>query len=78
MKWVKNTKGKDDAMLTLSVISLAVILFKIIFANLTFGEVTLGGVDGTTIAAVLAPTLGAYVARRHSDRSKDNKDENKQ
>lgn len=73
MNWMLNTKGKQDAMLTLSVASLAVILLKFFLSEMSFGPVVFGQLDGGVIAAILTPTLGAYVARRYTDSKKDNK-----
>lgn len=67
MKWMLNSQGNPDAMLTLGVYSLAVILLKFLGSEMTFGPVTFGQLDGSVVAAILAPTLGAYVARRYTD-----------
>lgn len=67
MKWIENTNGKPDAILTLSVISLAVVLFKFFFSEISLGPLQMGNLDGGVVTAILAPTLAAYVARRHSD-----------
>lgn len=70
--WIKNTSGKPDAMLTFAVAGLGVVLTKFLMTgiSLTFGghPMDFGTIDGTSIAAILTPTLGAYVARRHTDR----------
>lgn len=70
--WIKNTSGKPDAMLTLSITGFAVILLKILAAGVTLQlagrDFGFGTIDGTTIAALLTPTLGAYVGRRYTDR----------
>lgn len=65
--WLKNTAGKADAMLTLSVVTLGTILFKFLFSEMSVGPVTFGQLDGAVIAALLAPTLGSYCARRYTD-----------
>jgi hypothetical protein len=69
--WIKNTDGKPDAMLTFAAIAFAVVIFKFLLAGVSFKikgqDVSAGQVDASTIAALLTPTLGAYVARRHSE-----------
>lgn len=67
MNWMNNSQGKPDAMLTLGVVSLAVVLFKFFVSEMSFGHVVFGQLDGMVIAAILTPTLGAYVARRYTD-----------
>lgn len=74
MNWMLNTKGKADAMLTLSVASLAVVLLKFFLSEMSFGSVVFGQLDGGVIAAILTPTLGAYVARRYTDSKSEKKD----
>jgi len=67
MTWITNTNGKPDAILTLSVVTLGVVLFKFFVSEMSFGPIVFGQIDGGTIAALLTPTLGAYVARRYTD-----------
>lgn len=76
MKWMKNSQGNEDAMLTLGVVSLGVILFKFLFSEMSFGSVAFGNLDGMVIASILTPTLGAYCARRYSDSVTGKKDQN--
>lgn len=73
MNWMKNTSGSEDAMLTLSVVTLGIVLLKFLVSEMSIGSLVFGQLDAGVIAALLTPTLGAYVARRHSDRmqSKD-------
>jgi hypothetical protein len=77
MFWmIRNSAGKPDSMLTFSIISLGTVLVKVLAAGLVVQlankSVTIGGIDGTTIAALLSPTLGSYVARRYTDRKFEN------
>lgn len=69
---LKNTDGKPDAVFTMAVWAFLVVLVKVLFAgsSVTIGEHVFGAgeIDGGVIAAILTPTLGAYVMRRHSDR----------
>jgi hypothetical protein len=66
-----NSDGKKDGVLTMAVWCIVVILAKLLLAGITFKfngkDVNLGGVDAGVIAALLTPTLGAYVARRMTD-----------
>lgn len=70
--WIRNTDGKPDAVLTMALWCLVVILVKLVFSGfaLTVGtwSIGAGSVDGGIIAALLSPTLGAYVARRYTDK----------
>ena len=70
--WIRNTDGKADAVLTMTLWCLVVILMKLVFSGftLTVGtwNVGAGSIDGGMVAALLSPTLGAYVARRYTDR----------
>lgn len=76
--WICHPRSKKpDAMLTLSVYSLGLILFKFILSNMTIGPVVMGQLDYGVVAAILAPTLGAYTARKHSDPIKDASETNK-
>ena len=65
--WMQNSAGKPDSMLTLGVISLSVVLVKFFLSEMSFGSVVFGQLDGMVVAAILTPTLGAYVARRYTD-----------
>lgn len=68
MRWLKNTAGKPDACLTMAVVCLAVVLVKLLIAGVViFGHQLGTAPDGGAIGALLAPTLGAYWARRHTD-----------
>lgn len=76
MNWMlKNSDGERDAVLTLTVAGFLVILFKFVIAgmSITFSSntYTAGDIDAATIGALLTPTLGAYVARRYTDRKFD-------
>jgi hypothetical protein len=78
MTWIKNTSGKPDAILTLSMITLGVVLIKFFLSEVAFGRLVFGSIDGGTIAALLTPTLGSYCARRWTDANspQTNKDSN--
>lgn len=70
--WIKNTSGKPDAVLTLTLIGFVIVMLKVLLngASLSFNGAaySLGTIDAAMIAAVLSPTLGAYVARRYTDK----------
>lgn len=74
MNWLKNSDGKEDSMLTLGVVSLAVVLTKFFLSDMSFGPVVFGQLDGMVVAAILTPTLGAYVARRYTENSSKGKE----
>ena len=45
-----------------------VVLIKFMMAGVTIFGFSAGEVDASMIAAILTPTLGAYVARRYTDK----------
>lgn len=58
-------------MLTVAIVSLVVVLGKVLFSGVVLTlagqSVTFGTIDAMSIAAILTPTLSAYVARKYSD-----------
>ncbi len=67
--WIKNTSGKEDAMLTFAVIAFVVVIFRIVFEGLhvsigTYINFVLQKIDDSTILSILGPTLLAYFGRR--------------
>ncbi len=72
MIWIKNTHGKKDATLSFLVLVLAVIVVTGLFggSTLPFGFV-IAKADAGWIAAVWAPLLAAYVARRNEIGAKE-------
>lgn len=69
---LKNSAGRKDAVLTMSVFAMAVVLLKTLLAGVTFtitGDAIFhfGTIDSGIIGALLTPTLSAYVARRYTD-----------
>jgi hypothetical protein len=79
MKWMKNTKGKPDSMLTFAFIAFAVVTLNILLA--TFGRVSFGGfeiglqaMEASTMTAYLGATFTAYVTRRWTDKKYDDTD----
>jgi hypothetical protein len=72
MKWIKNTKGNPDAMLTFATISFLVVTFNILLSTLGHFELnelkfSFSSMDSGTMTAYLAATFGAYVTRRWTD-----------
>lgn len=66
--WIKHPRtGKEDTMLTLAVMSVLTVLGKFVINGIEVGSINLGSIDAGLVAALLTPTLGAYVARKYSD-----------
>lgn len=72
MNWIKNSAGKRDAMLTLTVITFAVVLLKVVFGGTTVnvGEwaVSIDPISPELAGALLGPNIAGYVFRRHTDK----------
>lgn len=70
--WMKNSDGKKDAVLTMAFMGFIVVLVKILIGGVSIKlanhDVSLGVIDAATVGAVLTPTLGAYVARKYTDK----------
>ena len=71
--WIKNTTGKQDAMLTFAVISFAVVtanLFLSTFNSIQSDtlNITFQSLDAGVMTAYLGATFTAYVSRRWTDR----------
>ena len=72
MKWIKNSNGKPDAMLTFASISFLVVTFNVFLA--TFNGTMLGSytlniqqMDSGIMAVFLGATFSAYVSRKATD-----------
>ena len=65
--WIKKSDGTPDASLTIAMVTMAVVLIKVLLAGAAIGPFSFGSIDAGVIAALLTPTLGAYVARRYTD-----------
>ena len=68
--WFRNVDGRPDAVLTFAAMAMFTVLFKLVFAGASFSwppHFTLIStpIDTGTIAAVLLPTLGAYVSNKY-------------
>jgi hypothetical protein len=75
MRWmIKNSDGKQDAMLTFSVVGFTVVVIKFLLSGVVVKlmglgyDISFGAVDGAAIAAILGPTLVTYAARRNTDK----------
>jgi hypothetical protein len=73
MKWVNNTKGRPDSMLTFALIAFLVVTLNILLA--TFGRISFNGFEigleamsSGAMGTYLSATFGAYVARRWTDK----------
>ena len=76
MIWIKHPRtGEKDTMLTLATFATLAALLKFILNGASVGSVALGTVDAGLMAALLTPTLGAYCARKHTDKTSTNKEE---
>jgi hypothetical protein len=73
MYWIRNTNGKQDAMLTFAFLAFSVVTMNILLA--TFGriafkefEISFASMDAAAMTAYLGATFTAYVTRRWTDR----------
>jgi hypothetical protein len=70
--YLKNTTGKPDAVLTMAVVAFAVIMFRVLFAGMKFNfsgnMLEFSSIDAGLVGTILTSTLGAYVARRYTDK----------
>ncbi len=80
MLWIKNTKGKKDAMLTFAFLAFSVVTLNILLA--TFGRVSFNGfeisfqsMDAAAMTAYLGATFTAYVSRRWTDSKYNEREE---
>ena len=71
--WVKNSSGKQDAMLTFATISFFIVTLSIILSSiseLTFGgfKITFVPLDSGLASIYLGATFTAYVTRKWTDK----------
>lgn len=76
LTWLKNTKGKPDAMLTFAFFAFVVVTLNIMLSSismLTFGMYTVSfqALDSSVMAVYLGATFTAYVSRRWTDARSD-------
>lgn len=68
--WIKHPRKKEpDTMLTLAVFAFVTVATKFILNGASIGTVDFGTTDAAMMAALLTPTLGAYWARKHTDKT---------
>jgi hypothetical protein len=79
MFWLKDTSGSKSATLTFAVAAFVISATKFLLSGVVLQvagkNLNFGIVDAASIAALLTPTLGAYVARRHTDTRYGDKDQ---
>lgn len=78
--WIKHPRsGKPDTMLTIALSATAIALGKFLLHGVAFSydkfTFNFGTLDAALVAAILTPTLGAYVARKFSDSPDKKKEE---
>ena len=70
MRWFKNGDGQEDAVLSMAWLGFLVIIFRVLMSGLeikVYGQMLkFSPVDAGLVAAILTPTLGAYVAHHYS------------
>jgi hypothetical protein len=76
MKWMNNTNGKPDSMLTFAFIAFSVVTLNILlatFGRIKFGSFELGlqSMEAATMTAYLGATFTAYVTRRWTEKRYD-------
>ena len=76
MKWIKNTDGKRDSMLTFAFFAFLVVTINILlatFGNITYNsfEIKFASMEAATMTAYLGATFTAYVTRRWTDKKFD-------
>jgi hypothetical protein len=77
MFWIRNTDGKEDAMLTFAFLAFSVVTLNILlstFGALSYKDFSLDfeAMDAAAMTAYLAATFTAYVTRRWTDRKYEN------
>ena len=73
MLWIKNTSGKQDAMLSFAFFAFLVVTANIMlatFGNITYNsfEIKFASMEAASMTAYLAATFTAYVTRRWTDK----------
>ena len=78
--WIKNTSGKEDAMLTFAFWAFVIVTLNILlatFAHISYADfkISFQGMDASSMTAYLGATFTAYVTRRWTDKKFDKKEE---
>lgn len=70
--FMKDSDGEKSFTVTISVITFAVVMLKVLVGGTSFNvggvAVAFGSISSDEIVALLGPTLGAYTARRYTDK----------
>ena len=71
--WIKNTQGKEDAMLTFASVAFLVVTLNVLLSTLgsfAFKELSFEfqSLDSSIMAVYLGSTFTAYVSRRYTDK----------
>lgn len=71
IRWIKSGDGHEDPVLTMAWIGFLIIMFRVAVNDLTITvfhqSLSFKTIDPLVIGAVLAPTLGAYVANHYNN-----------
>ena|SRR3990172_240702 len=71
MRWFRNGDGHDDPVLTMAWIGFIVIISRVLVSGLKIHvwgqQLDFSPVDSGLVAAILTPTLGAYVGNHYSN-----------
>ena len=69
-RWFKNGDGQEDAVLTMAWVGFLVVVFRVLVSGLEIHiwkqDLKFSTIDAGTIASILTPTLGAYVAHQYN------------
>ncbi len=72
---LNDSSGNPSLTHTMSIVSFVIVMFKVFFGGVSISigssAYSFGSIDSFSIAAILTPTLGAYVARRFGDQNSD-------
>lgn len=64
MMFIRDTSGNKSLTATIAVIGFTVVMLKVLLNGGSIGSLSFGTIDSMSIAAILGPTLGTYMARR--------------
>lgn len=69
--YMKDSDGKKSFTVTISIITFVVVMFKVLVGGTAFNvgnvSIAFGNIGSDEIAALLGPTLFAYIARKYTD-----------
>lgn len=70
--WRKDPKtGKKSVTLTFALVAFVVCMTKFTLSGIKFGSLELAPFVGSDFVAVFGTTVGAYIGRKFTDKSKD-------